>query len=58
MSTGGATRQTGAAEDHFRWTDRLAVEGHISRFDPDQLAEAQRGSDPSDFAYLTMTFTY
>jgi len=57
-ATGGSGRCVGREIDliyRFKWGEKVALEADLSRFDPDDFAEATRGSDPSHFGYLMLT---
>lgn len=58
---GGSGTKVGREIDltySFKWTDQVAVEANVSRFEPDDFAEATRGDAPSHFGYLQLTVTF
>jgi hypothetical protein len=57
--TGSSGTRVGAEVDllyRYAWTEKAAVEAGYARFDPDEFAEATRGDEASDWAYVMLTF--
>lgn len=56
---GGSGTRVGTEIDllyRYAWMEKAAVEAGYARFEPGEFAEATRGEDASDWAYVMLTF--
>jgi hypothetical protein len=60
-ATGGSGTSVGNEIDltyRYAWLEKAGVEVGLSRFNPDQFAQATRGSDSQPWGYVMLTFAF